>query len=185
LAMICTMRRALGARRDVRRCVSSGVRFPSLAALGDEVGKELGWSEWLEVDKERVQKFCDATNDWQWIHLDEARAKESTFGKLVAPGFLSLSLIVPFLDDVVGDVGGVETKINVGVNKVRFTAPVFVGDKLRANFALLALDPVRGGHQATYRVECWTQQEETTDGKKKAGEKPAVVVESIIRYLGK
>lgn len=159
---------------QLRRRLSS--RFASLDSLKTEVGKELGWSSFIDIDADRVRRFADATSDWQWIHLDEERAKrESEFGGPVAHGFLSLSLVVPFLDDVVGDIGGTKTKINIGVNRVRFVAPVLVGDRLRAKFTLLQLDDVQDGRaaQATYGIECWTE----------GAKKPAVIVESIIRYL--
>lgn len=151
-------------------------KFASLDALRLSVGKDLGWSEYIEIDEARVARFADATNDWQWIHVDMERAKrESSFGGAVAHGFLSLSLVVPFLHDVVGDVGGYTTKINMGVNRVRFIAPVMVGDSLRAKFTLLKLEELQAGTaaQATFAIECWTQQ----------ATKPAVLVESVIRYL--
>lgn len=135
----------------------------------------MGWSSYVLIDAERVKRFADATNDWQWIHLDSDRAtKESTFGGPVAHGFLSLSLVVPFLQDVVGDVGGAMTRINVGVNEVRFKQPVMVGDSLRARFVLKSLEDCRGGAQATYGIECWTLRQ---------SKKPHVTVESVIRYL--
>ena len=150
-------------------------KIQDLDSLKLYVGKDLGWSQYINVDKARVQRFCDATNDWQWIHLDEDRAaKESIFGAAIAPGFLSLSLIVPFLDDVVGDLDGVTAKINVGLNRVRFTGPVFVGDRLRGHFHLKSLDDVRGGQQAVYKVECWTENND---------QKPVAVIDSLIRYL--
>lgn len=145
----------------------------TLADLRQRVGKELGWSSYALIDAARVNKFADATDDHQWIHVDADRARrDGPFGGPVAHGFLSLSLIVPFLQDVVGDVEGATTRINIGLNRLRFIAPVMVGDKLRARFELLSLDDTRGGAQATYLVECWTDK----------GVK-AVVVESVIRYL--
>jgi len=99
------LRRSLGGGRRALSTLEKKQRFASIEALKGEVGRALGWSASLKVDKERVQKFCDATNDWQWIHLDDDRCRrESAFGRAIAPGFLSLSLIVPFLDDVVGEV---------------------------------------------------------------------------------
>jgi acyl dehydratase len=100
------------------------------AELEQLVGQELGASEWILVDQERVNLFADATGDHQWIHIDEEKAKDGPFGGTIAHGFLTLSLL-PLLGAQVTDVTGMKMKINYGLNKVRFPNPVRVGSKVR------------------------------------------------------
>jgi len=150
-------------------------RFASLEALRAQVGNDLGFSKYIDIDQNRVNGFADSTNDWQWIHTNPERAqREGPFGGPVAHGFLSLSLIVPFLNDAVGFVGDASTMVNIGLNRVRFISPVLVGDRLRGRFKLLSLEDTKNGAQAVYQVECWTESN---------SEKPAVIAESVIRYL--
>ena len=100
------------------------------AELEQLVGQELGASEWVQIDQERVNLFADATGDHQWIHIDEEKAKDGPFGATIAHGFLTLSLL-PMLGAQVTDVTGMKMKINYGLNKVRFPNPVKVGSKVR------------------------------------------------------
>lgn len=100
------------------------------AELEQLVGQELGASEWVLVDQERVNLFADATGDHQWIHIDEEKAKDGPFGGTIAHGFLTLSLL-PLLGAQVTDVTGMKMKINYGLNKVRFPKPVPAGAKVR------------------------------------------------------
>src|SRR5919198_984470 len=113
------------------------------------VGDEFGPSEWLEIDQERINRFAEATDDPQWIHVDPARAAEGPFGTTIAHGFLTLSLLVRFWYEV----GPKETEyrmgINYGVNRVRFPAPVPVGSRIRGRFAVDVVEdrlqhPARG-----------------------------------------
>jgi acyl dehydratase len=105
----------------------------------DLIGKEVGVSEWLTVDQERVNKFAEATEDFQWIHLDEEKAAKGPFGKTIAHGFLTLSLLpklgssvkLPVLKDLNTVMG-----VNYGLNKVRFINPVPVGSRVRARVTL-------------------------------------------------
>ncbi|GAB3675652.1 MaoC family dehydratase [Salinisphaera aquimarina] len=105
------------------------------------VGEEIGTSNWMAIDQERVNLFADATDDHQWIHVDIERAKkESPFGGPVAHGFLTLSLLPPLVNDIF-KVEGVTTRVNYGLNKVRFVAPVLVGSRVRARVTLKSVEP--------------------------------------------
>ena len=138
---------------------------PSLA------GTDLGWSEWLEVTQERVNTFADATDDHQWIHVDPERAKEGPFGAPIAHGFLSLSLTVKFWSELF-DLEGVTTKVNYGLDKVRFVSPVKVGDRVRMNAVIAEVTEVPGGYQ--FAVDQTIEIE--------GGSKPAVVARGLYRF---
>ncbi len=112
-------------------------------------GAEFGPSEWLEIDQERIDRFAEATDDPQWIHVDPVRAAEGPFGTTIAHGFLTLSLLVRFWDEVRPDDGGYRMGINYGSNKVRFPSPVPVGSRIRGRFTLIAIDEIEGGVQVT------------------------------------
>lgn len=101
-----------------------------VSELEQLVGQELGASEWIQVDQDRVNLFADATGDHQWIHIDEEKAKNGPFGATIAHGFLTLSLL-PHLGAQVTKITGMKMTINYGLNKVRFPSPVKVGSKLR------------------------------------------------------
>ncbi|GAA4780235.1 MaoC family dehydratase [Citricoccus nitrophenolicus] len=109
----------------------------------DSVGTELGYTEWREVTQEMVNTFADATDDQQWIHVDPERAKEGPFGAPIAHGFLTLSLIIPFWSELF-DVTGVKTKVNYGLDKVRFTSPVKVGSRIRMKGTIADVQEVKG-----------------------------------------
>lgn len=98
------------------------------SATGDESQP----SEWFEISQERVNQFADATNDHQYIHIDKERAAASPFGGTIAHGFLTLSLLVDLMAEEMLVPAGVETTINYGSDKVRFLAPVRVGQRIRA-----------------------------------------------------
>lgn len=118
--------------------------FETIQDYAAEVGKEIGVSDWLLVDQDRINKFADATGDHQWIHVDVERAKKDMpGGKTIAHGYLTLSL-VPFLTKKIGRVKKVSRGINYGSNKVRFTSPVPAGARVRARQKLVAADPVQG-----------------------------------------
>ena len=140
------------------------------AAMKDHVGKLLGTSDWLTVDQDRINKFADATGDHQWIHVDVARAaKEMPGGKTIAHGFLTLSLL-PVLMDSVYKIEKTSRGINYGSNKVRFTAMVPSGSRIRLHQTLKALDDVEGGVRMFF--DCTVELEGST--------RPALVSESII-----
>jgi acyl dehydratase len=125
------------------------VSFDALAALA---GTEIGVSDWLLIDQARIDTFADATGDHQWIHVDAARAaREMPDGKTIAHGFLTLSLI-PALTEGLLAVTDVARMINYGCDKVRFTAMVPVGSRVRARQTLLSVEPRAGGLQLVNEV---------------------------------
>ena len=118
--------------------------FETIQDYAAQVGKEIGVSDWLLVDQDRINKFADATGDHQWIHVDVEKAKrEMPGGKTIAHGYLTLSL-VPMLTHGISKVKKVSRGINYGSNKVRFTSPVPAGSRVRARQKLIAADPVQG-----------------------------------------
>ena len=121
-----------------------------LDGLAELAGEELGTSEWLEIDQERVNLFADATGDHQWIHVDAERAAAGPFGGTLAHGYLTLSL-VPFLGAQVFSLETPGAKLNYGVNKVRFPSPVRVGSRVRSHVTLGAVTALPAGTQLTLR----------------------------------
>jgi acyl dehydratase len=136
------------------------------------LGQPLDSSSWVQVDQQRIDAFAAATGDHQWIHTDPQRAKDGPFGTTVAHGYLTLSLLIPMWTELL-EVRDVTTKVNYGLNKVRFPAPVPAGSKLRATATLAAVDPVPGGAQLTSDV---TIEIEGTA-------KPACVAQLLVRFL--
>jgi acyl dehydratase len=135
-------------------------------------GDTFGPSSWLEVTQERIDEFAHATGDHQWIHVDPEKAAQGPFGTTIAHGFLTLSLLVKFIDEVRPASGEFRMGINYGVNRVRFPAPVPVGSKLRAHFKVLEVTEVEGGIQVV------TEGTVERDG----GEKPVCVAEMVSRH---
>ncbi|MCF4007482.1 MaoC family dehydratase [Corynebacterium uropygiale] len=107
-------------------------------------GKDLGHSSWIEITQERVNTFADATDDHQWIHVDPERAKESPFGGPIAHGFLTLSLVIPLWTELL-EITGVSTKVNYGLDRVRFTSPVPVGSRVRLGARVTEVSEAKGG----------------------------------------
>ncbi|OAA27133.1 acyl dehydratase [Frankia sp. EI5c] len=135
-------------------------------------GQELGTSQWQEITQAQVNSFAEATGDWQWIHTDVERAKGGPFGKTIAHGFLTLSLIPMIIADV-AQVTNISLALNYGLNKVRFPQPVPVGSRIRGVVRNLSIDDVSGGVQVVNQV---TIELEGTA-------KPACVAETVVRYL--
>jgi acyl dehydratase len=122
------------------------------AEIAKHVGEEMGVSEWVKIDQDRVNKFADATGDHQWIHVDVERAKRELPTKgTIAHGYLTLSLI-PMLASKISTIEGVSRGINYGSNKVRFINMVPTGSRVRAKSKLLAAEPKSGGMQLTNEV---------------------------------
>lgn len=140
--------------------------------LFSAVGAELGASDWLELDQQRINLFADATGDHQWIHVDPERAKDGPFGKCIAHGYLTLSLVNLFLPQIV-DVQGISMGVNVGCDRIRFPAPVPVGSRVRGSGELISVEGIKGGVQAVVRV---TVEIEGND-------RPACVADTISRYF--
>jgi acyl dehydratase len=140
----------------------------------DLVGQELGPTSWIEVTQERIDAFADATDDHQWIHVDRERAAAGPFGTTIAHGYLTLSLCAPLLADALAGVGGSAMGINYGTNKVRFTAPVPSGSRIRARVKVASVEEVQGGEQVVL----------DTTIEREGGEKPVCVAEVVIRRYG-
>lgn len=107
----------------------------SVTQLRDRVGEEVGVSPWLEIDQARIDLFAEAIDDPQWIHVDPERAKSSPFGTTIAHGFLTLSLLSHLIESTFSFADR-RMGVNYGLNKVRFTAPVPTGSRVRARFVL-------------------------------------------------
>jgi acyl dehydratase len=112
-----------------------------VSTLGQFVGQELGVSDWLTVDQERINAFADCTGDHQWIHVDVARAKrESPLGSTIAHGYLTLSLLAALQMESGIIPEGIPQVLNYGLNRVRFIAPVKAGARIRNRVVLLAVE---------------------------------------------
>ncbi|GGT41502.1 MaoC family dehydratase [Streptomyces purpureus] len=145
--------------------------FTSAEELRAAVGEQLGHSDWLEVDQKRIDLFADATGDHQWIHVDPQRAAAGPFGRTIAHGYLTLSLLPTFVPQIMR-VEGMKMGINYGTEKVRFPAPVPVGSRLRATALLTGVEEAGGGVQVTAKVTV----------EREGGDKPVCVAESVSRY---
>ena len=125
-----------------------------MTALRDLVGAELGPTGWIEVSQERIDAFASATADPQWIHVDRERAEAGPFGTTIAHGFLTLSLCVPMLYELLPPSGAIS--VNYGVDRVRFPAAVPSGSRVRGRFRVAAVEDTPAGERATIEaiVEC-------------------------------
>jgi len=146
--------------------------FRTLDEVAAAGGEELGTSDWLTIDQERVKLFADATNDHQWIHVDEERAAAGPFGGTIAHGYLTLSLL-PYFGSQVFSLETPGARLNYGVNKVRFPSPVKVGQRLRAHVALGEVTDLPSGKQMIIRYTI------EIDG----AAKPACVAETVVLLL--
>ncbi len=119
----------------------------------EQLGKDLGVSEWHTITQEQINKFADATLDHQWIHTDPEKAKtESPFKTTIAHGYLTLSLI-PYLWKQVADIRNLKMEINYGIENLRFAQPVLVNDKVRLKVKLSSLINLRGVTKTTMTIE--------------------------------
>jgi acyl dehydratase len=127
----------------------------AMRSFRDLLDQDLGPTEWLEISQDRINRFAEATSDPQWIHVDRERAAAGPFGTTIAHGFLTLSLCVPLLSEVLPPSGGSMT-INYGVNKVRFPAAVPSGSRVRGRFRVSSVEDASGGERATVEgtIEC-------------------------------
>jgi acyl dehydratase len=125
-----------------------------VTALRELAGVELGPSSWIEISQERIDAFANATDDFQWIHVDREQAADGPFGTTIAHGFLTLSLCVPMLYEVLPPAGGMV--VNYGLNRVRFPAPVPSGSRVRGRFQVTSVEEAAAGERATIEavVEC-------------------------------
>ncbi len=134
------------------------------------VGQHLGYSDYMEVTQDRVNKFAEATGDFQWIHVDVEKANAGPFGGPIAHGYLTLSL-GPCLYPTVVHFAGFSMGVNYGANKIRFPSPVAVGSMVRLGVKLLSVEDVAGGIQTAleFTFEC------------EGATKPSCVAEIIFR----
>ncbi|HSV44914.1 MAG TPA: MaoC family dehydratase [Ramlibacter sp.] len=145
--------------------------FENLDELRAVAGQEVALSDWLTVTQEQINLFAQATGDDQWIHVDVERAKAGPFGAPIAHGFLTLSLLPKFFDMAL-EIRNTRMGVNYGLNKVRFTAPVPVGSRLRGRLTLLACEPIdQGGLQMTWGVAV----------EREGSDKPVCVAETLSR----
>jgi acyl dehydratase len=143
----------------------------SLRDLENRVGEQVGVSPWVEVTQERIDTFAKAIDDFQWIHVDRARARSSPFGGTIAHGFLTLSLLSHLSERTFGFTDR-KMGVNYGLNRVRFTAPVPSGARVRARFTLAKYEALQGGVQVVWNTVV------EIEGK----DKPALVAEWIGRH---
>jgi acyl dehydratase len=134
------------------------------------VGKELGVSDWHLVTQEAINEFAEVTGDDQWIHVDVERAKETPFGGTIAHGYYTLSL-APKFSYAMFTMEGFAFGVNYGLNRVRFPAPMPVGDKVRMRATLAAVEEIAGGAQLTTELTF----------EREGGDKPVCVAESLAR----
>ena len=146
--------------------------FATPTALLEAVGHHLGYSDWLEIDQQRINLFADATGDHQWIHVDPQRAADGPFGKTIAHGYLTLSLANLFLPQIM-QVDNVSMGVNYGCEKVRFPAAVPVGSRVRGGGEIVSAQAVKGGVQVVVRM---TIEIEGSD-------RPACVIDTISRFF--
>ena len=139
--------------------------------IGQE-GTQLGPTDWLIIDQDRVNGFAEVTGDHQWIHVDVERARAGPFGGTIAHGYLTMSLVNFFLPDLI-EVRGFTHAVNVGADRLRFLAPVKVGSRIRGVGEIVSVEEVKGAIQSVVRV---TVEIEGSD-------KPACVVDTISRYF--
>lgn len=142
------------------------------AELARHVGATLGVTDWIPIDQARVDAFAETTEDRQWIHVDPDRAAASPFGSTIAHGFLSLSLLSRFLEQLL-EIGGIRMLVNYGLDKVRFPAPVPVGSRLRGTGSIASVTEVPGGHQLVLDITVEIE----------GAAKPACVAAFVVRVL--
>ncbi|MCF5720647.1 MaoC family dehydratase [Pseudomonas syringae] len=144
--------------------------YVPVAQLNDYVGKELGRSEWLTIDQDRINLFAEATGDYQFIHVDPVKAAQTPFGGTIAHGFLSLSLIPKLIEDILITPEGVKMVVNYGLDSVRFIQPVKVDSRVRLNVTLTEVTEKKPG-QWLLKAVCTLEIE--------GQEKPAYIAESL------
>jgi acyl dehydratase len=147
------------------------IEIANIADLGELLDRELAVSDWLDVTQARIDRFAEATDDRQWIHVDAVRAEQSPFKSTIAHGFLTLSLISA-LGQKAMHIDGLRMAINYGLNRVRFISPVPAGSRIRGRFVPIAVSAEGASVQVSWRV---TVEREHAD-------KPSCVAEWIVRY---
>jgi acyl dehydratase len=147
------------------------IAIANVAALAEQLDRELAVSDWIDVTQERIDRFAEATEDRQWIHVDAARAEQSPLKSTIAHGFLTLSL-VSALGRKAMRIEGLRMAINYGLNRVRFITPVPAGSRIRGRFTPTAVSSEGDGVQVAWRVTI----------EREHAEKPCCVAEWLVRY---
>ena len=143
----------------------------TLAGLGERIGQELGLSDWVAMDQQRIDAFAACTGDYQWIHVDVERAKrESPFRGTVAHGYLTLAMVAPLAMQIGVIPTDAAAGLNYGIDKVRFLAPVPAGARVRLRVVLAGIEPREGG-----QVIMKTQNTLEVEG----SERPALIAETL------
>jgi acyl dehydratase len=155
-----------------------GLSGARVTALEDLVGTELGPTAWHDVAQDRIDRFADATDDAQWIHVDRERAASGPFGTTIAHGFLTLSLCSPLLYEALGlddslGIEGYRSLVNYGVNRVRFPAPLPAGSRIRARFTAESVEQVAHGERVVFRATV----------EREGGDKPVCSAELVLLLL--
>ncbi len=145
-----------------------------LAEITERIGREIGKSDWVQINQEKINQFAECTGDHQWIHVDEEKAAAGPFGKTIAHGYLTISMIPKLSENISLVPEGTMMAINYGLNKVRLLNPVTVGSKIRDNVVLGSVTEKEGGRiliSTTHTVEIEGQ------------EKPACVAETLTMFF--
>ncbi|MBT2523352.1 MaoC family dehydratase [Arthrobacter sp. ISL-28] len=145
--------------------------FKSLEEFTAAEGEALGVSEWVRIDQEKIDRFAEATGDCQWVHTDPVKAASGPFGRTIAHGYLTVSLVSQLLSDIYS-VEGLTLGINYGADAVRFPSPVLVDSRIRATASLAAATPKGSAVQA--RIDVTVEIE--------GAEKPACVLQAIFVF---
>jgi acyl dehydratase len=155
--------------------MNSTLHFQDPADVRRAVGCEVCVTDWLAIDQRRIDNFAEATGDFQWIHVDPVRAAAaSPYGRTIAHGFLTLSLLGKWYEDYLSEaMPFCDMGLNYGLNKLRFTRPVPVDSRVRGRFVLAQVDDVSGGLQLHFTVSVEIE----------GADKPALVAESLVRRL--
>jgi len=149
----------------------------SMATAPDFAGRELGVSDWITVDQDRINQFADCTGDRQWIHVDADRARrESPFGGPIAHGYLTLSLVAATVMELGVIPPDAMTGLNYGLDKVRYVAPVKAGARVRTRANLVSAEPQKGG-RLLLKLQCTLEIENEA--------KPALVAEVLCMLIGR
>jgi len=150
------------------------MKVNGIAGLRELAGTTLGPTEWHEITQDQVNLFADATDDHQWIHVDPVRAADGPFGRTIAHGYLTLSLIIPLWTSLL-EIENIGMGVNYGINKARFPAPVPVGGKIRLAAHITAVDEL--DEKSVQLTVDFTVELEGSG-------KPAVAAQALYRYYG-
>jgi acyl dehydratase len=150
------------------------IRFDDIAALQKKISDQFGpWSDPVEVTQDMINRFADLTGDHQWIHVDVERAtKESPFGRPIAHGFLTLSLLPAMKSKAEWKIGGFGNATNYGANKLRFVSPVPAGSKIHSHSRLVGAEPHPKGTQVTTELQVHVV----------GSDRPALIYEMVVLY---